>query len=101
MRNQPNDLILGRIANHSDRIASLFHRLNGFFVQAAQKNYTTIGVGEMLGGSVVNRPLAFLREPILIAPCEPTDGIVPLVNPELALDETCRRFILHGWRSRS
>src|ERR1043166_9022366 len=66
MRNQPNHLVLCRIANQTERIAASIHCLDGFFVQAAQENHATIGIGQMLGGSVVNRPLAFLREPIMI-----------------------------------
>src|SRR6185503_13999111 len=54
----------------------------------------------MLGGSVVNRPLAFLRDAILISSCKPADGLVPFVNAELALDEPRRGVILHYFGRR-
>src|SRR6476619_2622343 len=59
-----------------------------------------IGVGQMLGGSVVNRPLAFLCEAILITSCEPADGLVPLVNTSLALNDPCPGVILHYFGRR-
>src|SRR6266576_4491472 len=85
MRLQPDNPIFFRIADNPDRIASPLHRLAGFFIKPAQKDHASIRVSQMFGCPVKDRPLAFLRHPILITSGEPADRLIPSVDAKLAL----------------
>src|SRR5690242_9164975 len=43
VRNQPDDRVLRRVANHAERIAAALHRLDRFAVEAPQQDHALIG----------------------------------------------------------
>src|SRR6266496_6476914 len=96
MRYQPDQLILLRVSYDAQRIASLFYRLNGFFVQAAQKDDASICIAQVLCGAVEDRSLAFLRSAVLVLATKPTDRIVPAIHAESRFLNSFGRSIRHN-----
>src|SRR5438445_1366364 len=99
-RNEPNDLILRGVSNDAQRIKTFLNRFDGFFIQAAQKNNSPVGVSQMFAGAVVDRTLAFLRDAILIAAGEPVNRLIPFVDAKLRLYQPLLGFIFHDFRDR-
>src|SRR5437667_4079902 len=99
-RNEPNDLILRGVSNDAQRIKTFLNRFDGFFIQAAQKNDSPVGVSQMFAGAVVDRTLAFLRDAILIAAGEPVNRLIPFVDAKLRLYQPLLGFIFHDFRDR-
>ena len=81
MRHQPNQLVLGRISNHAERIASLLHRFHAFLIEPAQQNNAFVGCHQMLRSPVEDRSLALLCRAVLIFAGKPADLVVPAIFP--------------------
>src|SRR5262245_4152536 len=93
-------LVLLWVSDHAQRIQTFLNRFDGFLIETTQKDDTPIRIAQMFPRSVINRPLAFLRDPILVSASKPVDRFIPFVDSELALNKTLLRFILHELRDR-
>src|SRR5262245_12632656 len=100
MRCKTDHLVLRRVSNHPQRIQTFLHCFNGFLIETTQKNNTPIRISQMFLRPVIDRPLAFLRDPILVSASKPVDRFIPFVDSGFALDKTLLRFILHNLRDR-
>src|SRR6266498_5747128 len=96
MRYQPDQLILFGVSYDAQRIASLFYRLDGFLVQAAQKDDASICVAQVLRSAVEDRSLAFLRGAVLVLATKPADRVVPAIDAESSFLNSFGRSIGHN-----
>src|SRR5215813_9877181 len=100
MRYKTDHLVLLRVPDHAQRIQTFLNRFDGFLIETTQKNNAAIRITQMFLSPVVDRPLAFLRDPILISACKPTDGFIPFVDPVFALDKSLLSVIFHNFGHR-
>src|SRR5262249_26565475 len=81
-------LVLLRVPDNAQRIQTFLNRFDGFLIETTQKNNAAIRITQMFLRPIVDRTLAFLRDPILISACKPTDGFIPFVDSGFALDKS-------------
>src|SRR5262245_19973937 len=100
MRHKTDHLVLLRVPDNAQRIQTFLNRFDGFLIETTQKNNAAIRITQMFLRPIVDRPLAFLRDPILISACKPTDGFIPFVDPVFALDKSLLSVIFHNFGNR-
>src|SRR4030095_9582569 len=81
-------LVLRRVSDNAQRIQTVLHRFDRFLIKTAQKDDTSIRITQMFRRPVIDRSLAFLRDPILISPSKPVDRFIPFVDAGLGLSKS-------------
>src|SRR6266508_3250317 len=76
---EAQNVIFRGIANGSDRVSTILHRLDALLEHAPEQDHDFIRYAEMFAAAVKNRSLAFLSATILVAARDPACFIVPSV----------------------
>src|SRR5215813_3442606 len=100
MRYKTDHLVLLRVPDHAQRIQTFLNRFDGFLIETTQKNNAAIRITQMFLSPVVDQPLAFLRNPVLVSSREPVDRFIPFVDSGFAFDKSLLSVIFHDLSHR-